>query len=55
MDKEKDKIEEAKQVLQQAELEKQKKCFEEIQPILKKYNYRLGTTQVQVIFLPDNQ
>jgi hypothetical protein len=52
MEKEKITEEEAKKVIQEIEMEKQKKCFAEISPILDKYGYRLGTTQPQVIFIP---
>jgi hypothetical protein len=47
-------LEEAQEILKQAEMEKQKKCFAEIEIILKKYGYQLGTTQPQVIFIPKN-
>ncbi len=49
--KEEDIITKAQKTLKKAEEEKQKKCAEEIQAILIKYGYKLGTTQPQIVFL----
>lgn len=42
-----EKIEEAKKLIEEVEKENQKKCYEELQEVLKKYGYNLQVTQPQ--------
>lgn len=45
-------LDQAKEMVRKAEEEKQKKCAEEINEVLKKYGYILKYSEPKAIFIP---